>query len=200
MVTLDLKQDLKHLYKPSPKQAEIVDVPPANYLMIDGSGDPNNSPDYQAAIEALYGAAYSIMMGLKKSGQADYPIMPLEGLWWTEGEQFSYDERGNWRWTLMILQPDVVTEALLDEARKKKNTPAMSRLRLERLHEGQSAQIMHVGPYSAEPPTIERLHTFIADKGCSIRDKHHEIYLSDARRTAPEKLKTIIRYPIAVSR
>ena len=198
---IDLKKELKHLYKPSAKQPEIVDVPPMQFLMLDGSGDPNTSQEYQQALEALYSAAYTLKFAFKKRQGIEYPVMGLEGLWWVgDLAEFSYEDKSNWRWTMMILHPGVVTEtalqAAVEELKRKKDLPALPKIRLAAYHEGLSAQVMHIGPFSEEPPTIERLHAFIGEQGYTIHGKHHELYLSDYRRTSPEKLKTIIRYPV----
>lgn len=203
MTKLDLKKDLKYLYSPSAKAVEIVDVPPMRFLMIDGAGDPNTVPEYKEAVGALYSVAYTLKFAIKKREHVDYPVMSLEGLWWVDDyTQFSYTERSNWRWTMMIMQPEIVTEAAFQQAvedmRKKKNPPLLDRLRFEEYHEGLAAQIMHIGPYADEMPTVERLHEAILAKGYQLRGKHHEIYLSDPNRSAPEKLKTILRQPIAV--
>lgn len=205
MKKIDLKKELKHLYNPSTKEISIVDVPKMNFLMIDGKGDPNTSQEYKEAIEALYTVSYSLKFMIKKGETAiDYVVMPLEGLWWTDDmAQFSTENKGIWKWTAMIMQPEYVTKDLVTKAfeqvEKKKNPPALSKMRFESFHEGLSAQIMHIGPYSAEGPTIKKLHSFIKEKGYEfdgLVQKHHEIYLSDPRRTAPEKMKTIIRQPM----
>lgn len=205
MRKLDLKKQYKHLYQPSAKQVSVVDVPPLNFLMIDGTGDPNTSADFQAAVEALYALSYTLKFGVKqgKYGDAplDYPVMALEGLWWAEDmRKFSIDRKGDWLWTLMIMQPDVITPAMVEAARataaQKKDLPALPKLRFEPYHEALSAQIMYYGPFKDEGPTIARLHKFIEESGHQLRGKHHEIYLSDLRRTAPEKLKTVIRQPM----
>lgn len=202
MSKIDLKKELKYLYRPSTKEVGIVDVPPMNYLMIDGRGDPNTSQDYQDAMESLYGVCYTLKFMIKKGESAvDYVVMPLEGLWWTDNmDHFSTENKTAWNWTSMIVQPDVVTEELYEEARKelerKKNPPGLSQLRFESYHEGLSVQIMHIGPFSAEGPTIERMHHFIEENSYQRAGKHHEIYLSDPRRTAPEKLKTVLRQPV----
>jgi len=202
MPKIDLKKELKHLYKPSAKKIAIVDVPPMNFLMIDGSGDPNTAQEYKDSIEALYAVSYTLKFMIKGSGTGtDYVIMPLEGLWWTDDmSEFSLENKDIWKWISMIMQPEYVTKDLVDEAlkqvEKKKNPPALSKIRFESFHEGLSAQIMHIGPYSAEGPNIEKLHNFIKENGYELRGKHHEIYLSDPRRTAPEKWKTVIRQPI----
>ncbi len=201
MGKVDLKKELKHLYNPSAKEISVVDVPPMNFLMIDGAGDPNVSPEYQQAMEALFSLSYALKFRIKKDIGADYVVMPLEGLWWTDDpSQFSMTNKAIWKWTAMIMQPEYVTlelfEEVLAEVRRKKGLPALDRVRFETLHEGLSAQIMHIGPYAAEEPTIARLHGFIRDNGYELNGKHHEIYLSDPRRTAPGKLKTVIRQPV----
>ena len=131
----------------------------------------------------------------------DYAVMPLEGLWWTDDmSKFSLEERDQWKWTLMIMQPECVAENLLDQAvrqvEKKENLPALPKMKFERFHEGLSAQIMHIGPYSSEGSTVQRLHHLIEEKGYRLRRRHHEIYLSDPRRSAPQKMKTLIRQPV----
>jgi hypothetical protein len=202
MKKIDYKKELKHLYKPSPKSIELVDVPEMNFLMIDGQGDPNTSQGYSDAIEALYAVSYVMKFMIKKGNlQIDYGVMPLEGLWWVDDmSQFSIADKSNWKWTAMIMQPEHVTEHLFaaacQQVEKKKNPVALSKVRFESFSEGQAAQTMHLGPFSEEGPTIERIYKFIHDKGYSQTGKHHEIYLSDIRKAAPEKWKTIIRQPI----
>ncbi len=201
MSKVDLKKDLKHLYNPSAQEVSVVDVPPMNFLMIDGAGDPNVSLEYQQAMEALFSLSYALKFRVKKSNGVDYAVMPLEGLWWTDDPgQFSMSNKGIWKWTAMIMQPEYVTgqlfAAALAEARRKKDLVALDRVRFESCHEGLSAQIMHIGPYAAEEPTIARLHSFIRENGYELNGKHHEIYLSDPRRTAPEKLRTVLRQPV----
>jgi hypothetical protein len=205
MPTIDLRKQLKHLYQPSDKKFSIVDVPPLPFLMIDGAGNPNTSQDYRDALEALYGLSYTLKFGVKlgKYGRkkVDYPVMALEGLWWMDDmREFSPDRKDEWKWTAMIMQPDIITPELVELARadliKKKNPAAASKIRFESYHEGLSAQIMYFGPYADEGPTIQRLHDFIHESGHQLRGKHHEIYLSDPRRSAPEKLKTVIRQPM----
>ncbi len=200
--SLNLKHDLKHLYNPSAKAFTVINVPPMNFLMVDGAGDPNTAPAYRDAIAALYAVAYTLKFDVKKSQGIDYPVMASEGLWWSDNmDSFSLGRRDEWQWTMMIMQPDIITEAMVAAAVKKvqdkKDLPAAAGLRLERFHEGLSAQIMHIGAYAAEGPTIARMHQeFIPANGYELRGKHHEIYLSDPGRTAPEKLKTIIRQPV----
>lgn len=199
---IDFKKELKHLYGAAKNKAEIVDVPRMNFLMVDGSGDPNTSQAFKDAIEALYSVSYTLKFMIKKGKTpVDYVVPPLEGLWWADDwDAFGTGEKDKWKWTVMIMQPEYVTEDLFENAvqqvEKKKNPPALSRLRLEGFHEGFAAQTMHIGPYAEEGPSIEKLHSFINEKGYTLKGKHHEIYLSDPRRSAPEKMKTIIRQPM----
>ena len=201
LLKTDLKKELKELYSPSSKKPSIADVPWLNLLMIDGVGDPNTSKEYQEALEALYGVSYTLKFMLKKEVGADFTVMPLEGLWWMPGQAaIDLSNKAKWHWTSMMAQPDPVTKKefgkAVEELRKKRNPPAVSKMRFEAFHEGLSVQIMYLGPYAAEGPTIEMLHEFAKESGYKLRGKHHEIYLSDPRRTAPEKLKTVIRQPV----
>ncbi|MFQ5616709.1 MAG: GyrI-like domain-containing protein [Anaerolineales bacterium] len=201
MSKIDPKKELKHLYRPSAKKFVVVDVPPMNFLMIDGHGDPNTAQEYQDAVEALYAVAYTLKFKSKKEKGMDYVVPPLEGLWWVDNmEEFSTEDKDAWEWTAMIMQPEPVTPGMFEEAleqvEKKKNPPALSKIKFESFHEGLSVQIMHIGPYSAEGPTIEKMRDFIGENGYEPGGKHHEIYLSDPRRTAPERLKTVVRQPV----
>lgn len=202
MKKIDYKKELKHLYKSSPKSVEIVDVPEMNFLMIDGQGDPNTSKEYSDAIEALYSVSYALKFMVKKGEvEIDYGVMPLEGLWWVDDmSQFSIVDKTDWKWTAMIMQPEYVTQGLLIDARKqvekKKNPSALSIIKFESFSEGTAAQTMHIGPFSEEGPTVEYVHNFIRENKYSPVGKHHEIYLSDIRKAAPEKWKTIIRQPV----
>lgn len=202
MRKVDHRKELRHLYGPPVTEVVEVVVPPMNFIMVDGQGDPNTAAAYREAVEALYAVAYALKFMIKRGPQeVDYKVMPLEGLWWMEDmSQFSMAVKDQWLWTSLIMQPDLVSEASFEEAVRqvevKKGLPALNRMRFERYHEGLSAQIMHVGPYAAEAPTIQRLHQYIAERGCQRRGKHHEIYLSDPGRTAPERLKTVIRQPM----
>ena len=191
MEKLDFKKELKEFYRPSAKTPVLVDVPEFNFLMVDGYGDPNTSEVYVQAIEALYAMSYTLKFMSKQGAQSrDYTVMPLEGLWWVEDmELFSTAKKDDWLWTAMIMQPEFISSAMVEEAReevrKKKHPVALDKLRLESFCEGKSAQIMYFGPYADEAPTISRLHQFAIDSGYELRGKHHEIYLSDPRRTAP---------------
>jgi hypothetical protein len=196
---LDLKTDLKHFYTPPVREVVIVEIPAMNFLMLDGKGDPNTAQEYKDAIEAMYTVAYITKFLLKKEAAIDYPVMPLEGLWWADGGRDA--PRENWQWTTMIMQPDCVTNVWFAEAcrqaQRKKNPRALEKIHLERFHEGTVAQIMHIGPFADEGLTIEKLDRFLEEHGYVFRGKHHEIYLSDLRRTAPGKMRTVIRHPFA---
>lgn len=205
MKTLDWKKELKLLYQPSTKEVAAVDVPALNFLMVDGKSDPNTAQEYADAVEALFTVAYTLKFMVKKGALAiDYGVMPLEGLWWADDmSKFSTEDKSNWLWTMMIAQPPFVTPAMVEtaiaEVKRKKNPASLSRLRFEAFSEGQCAQIMHIGPFSEEGPNIARVHDFIAASGSRLRGKHHEIYLSDIRKAAPSKWKTIIRQPMQLS-
>jgi hypothetical protein len=201
MQTLDLRKLLKPYFSASAAPA-LLEVPEFSYLMIDGKGNPGTSPDYMAAVQALYSLAYTLKFSLKKTAEVDYPVMALEGLWWADDmASFVQGDRDNWRWTMMILQPEIVSpQGLLSakaEVERKKPGLPLSAVRLEKFAEGRCAQLMHIGPYAAEGPNIARLHEFVAEKGLQLRGKHHELYLGDPNRTAPENLRTILRQPVA---
>jgi hypothetical protein len=201
--TVDLRRALSGLYS-APAAPTLVDVPELCYLMIDGHGDPNTAPEYAEAVQALYSVAYTVRFALKRrTDPVDAPVMPLEGLWWVpDMSTFSVEDKSAWDWTLLILQTDHATPELVEEARetaiRRKGLPRLDQVRLATYAEGRAAQVMHRGPYSEEGPTVEALHRFIADQGLALTGKHHEIYLGDPRRAAPEKLRTIIRQPVAV--
>jgi hypothetical protein len=202
MEKINYKKKLQHLYKPSVKEVEIVEVPQMNYLMIDGDGGPNH-PTFQNAIEVLFPLSYTLKFMIKKSDIGiDYGVLPLEGLWWADDmSSFIKDKKDDWKWTLMIMQPELITNEMVVEAvnqvRVKKNPTSLPLVRFESINEGKVAQIMHIGPFSEEGPTVQKLHSFIKDSGKKIIGKHHEVYLSDIRRAAPEKWKTIIRQPMS---
>jgi hypothetical protein len=216
MTKTDFKKAFKPLYRPTAEAFQVVEVPTMQFLMLDGQGDPNTAREYQDALESLYAVAYKIKFISKKILGKDYVVPPLEGLWespemvlslkgikdekvWLE--QFKASDRDSWQWTLMILQPDWITQENFsqasEEVRKGKNPASLDKLRLESYREGLSVQILHIGPYIDEGPTLARLHTkFLPENGYLEAGKHHEIYLSDPRKTAPEKLKTILRQPV----
>ena len=209
MDKLDFKILYKDLYAPSAKVVSEVDVPKMRFLMIDGAGDPNGE-EFQEATNALYGLSYTLKFWSKKheapAGWREYGVAPLEGLWWVAGADNGAMNmnapRADWRWTAMIMQPDFVTAELVDAARaeaatkKPETAAALGRARLEDFEEGRAAQIMHVGPYSAELPNIMKLDEYMAAHSLASNGRHHEIYLGDPRRTEPEKLKTILRHPV----
>lgn len=204
MEKIDFKKHYKNLYQTSAKEVVSLEVPPLNYLMIDGEGDPNTSPAYAAAVEALFSVSYTLKFMVKKGELAiDYGVMPLEGLWWADDmTTFSTDNKADWKWTMMIMQPELITadlvnKAIAEVARKKKLT-ALANLRFETYVEGLCAQILHIGPFSEEGPTIAKVHAYIETKG-ALSGIHHEIYLSDIRKAAPAKWKTIIRQPMVIS-
>jgi hypothetical protein len=197
-MTTDLKKEQKDLYAP-PREPSIVEVPPMRFLMIDGQGDPNDA-DFARAIETLYSVSYTLKFSLKAQG-ADFKVMPLEALWWAGNpEAFLSRDMSEWHWTAMIHQPDVVNAAMLEEAKasvaKKKDLPELASLRLETLAEGRCVHMMHIGPYNAEAHNIERMHEFMRGHGLEFAGKHHEIYLSDPKRCAPENMKTVLRQPV----
>ena len=202
MTKVDFKKTLKHLYKP-PKKFGTVDVPEMQFIMADGHGDPNTAQEYKDTVEALYAVAYKMKFISKKTLEKDYVVPPLEGLWWAEDmETFTTREKSAWDWTMMIMTPDWITTEIfakaIEEVRKKKNPPALNKVRLESYHEGVSVQIMHIGSYDDEGPVLAEMHNnYIPENGFIENGKHHEIYLSDPRRVAPEKLKTVLRQPIA---
>lgn len=203
MGKIDFKKEFKQLYTAPHQNVVLLDVPPLNYLMVHGTGDPNTSPAFKEGIESLYGVSYTLKFILKGiDPELDYVVPPLEGLWWADDPNaFLQMNKESWKWTLMIMQPRRVSEDLVREALdqlkiKKKRLPSQ-RVLLESLGEGLCAQTLHLGPYSEEGPTIERLHAFIRTKGYTLNGKHHEIYLGDPRKTEPEKLRTILRQPIA---
>jgi hypothetical protein len=201
MQKLDLKKELKALYQPSSKEVVQVEVPAMTFLMVDGEGDPNTSPLYADAVEALFTVSYAVKFMIKKGPLGlDYGVMPLEGLWWAEDmSRFTATDKANWHWTMMIMQPSFVPAEVIDQAiasaKKKVNPAVLSQLRLEAFAEGCCAQILHIGPFSTEGPTIERVHRFIDANGTRT-GKHHEIYLSDIRKADPAKWKTVIRQPM----
>jgi len=208
MSKLDLRKELKHLYAPSAKKVEVVDVPRFEFAMVDGQIEPGrgpeDSPAFQEALEALYGISYTLKFAskLRKEDPLDYTVMALEGLWWVEGGEFDITHPEGWRWTLMIMQPDHITPGMYEDAlrqlrQKKGERPGFSRLRFEGFQEGLCVQTMHVGPYAEEPATIARMHAFAQENGYRLCGKHHEIYLGDPRRASPEKMKTVLRHPIA---
>jgi len=173
-----------------------------HFLMLDGQGDPNTSTAFSAGMETLFALSYTLKFMVKKGPLAlDYGVMPPEGLWWADDmAAFPGEDKTSWQWTIMIMQPECITpdlvEAAVAEVRRKKNPALLQEVRFAPFAEGLCAQVMHIGPFSTEGPTIERVHAFIAANGRTRIGKHHEIYLSDIRRGDPAKWKTIIRQPM----
>lgn len=201
MEKVDFRKAMKPFWQPPVDRFMIVEVPRLRFLKTDGQGDPNTSPDYARAVEWLYSVSYPVKFASKRDLGRDYTVAPLEGLWWADDmTAFTAGDRSNWKWTMMIMQPDWITQAMVDagigKARAKLGEPPAG-LRLEDYDEGLSVQIMHVGPYSAEAPTIARMHSeFLPENGLVPSGHHHEIYLGDPRRVAPEKLRTVLRQPV----
>jgi hypothetical protein len=203
MEKIDYRKELKHLYSPSARKVDIVEVPAMNFLMVDGEGDPNTAQSFADAIEALYSISYTLKFMVKKGELGiDYGVLPLEGLWWSDDmSAFRTGSKDAWKWTLMIMQPEFITLKIINEAseevERKKKAVSLPLVRFEPFKEGRAAQILHIGPFSEEGPAIEKVHLFIQDKDSHRVGKHHEIYLSDIRRAAPEKWKTIVRQPMS---
>jgi hypothetical protein len=200
MEKIDLKKSFKEFYKVSSTEVAFIKVPSIKFLMIDGKGSPAE-PGYAAAVQALYSVAYTMKFAAKQDGY-DYTVMPLEGLWWADDMAAFVDGRQEeWLWTAMIATPDFATQVMMANAKKavrekKGELPRLDDIRLRDFTEGPAAQITHIGSYESEGPTIAKLHTWILDNGYELTGKHHEIYLNDPGRTAPDKVKTIIRQPI----
>jgi hypothetical protein len=208
MEKIELRKQLKHLYAPPARKVEVVDVPELQFAMIDGAieagSEPGLSPAFAEALQALYGISYTLkfMAKLRADNPIDYPVMALEALWWVEDGHFDINVKDNWFWTAMILQPDFITpemfaDGLAQVGKKRGDSPALAKLRLERWREGLAVQTMHIGPYSDEPATVAKMNEFAAANGYRMAGKHHEIYLGDPRKAAPEKLKTVLRHPVA---
>ena len=203
MNKINFKKEFKHLYQPSRVEFTVVDVPSMQFLMVDGHGDPNVSQEYQDALEALYAVAYKVKFASKKELERDYFVPPLEGLWWADDMEAFTTKRDKSAWdrTMMIMQPEWISQDMFTQActvvESQKDLPALSKLRLETYHEGLSVQILHIGSYEDEAPTLRRMHAeFVPQNGLEMRGKHHEIYLSDPRKVPPEKLKTVLRQPV----
>jgi hypothetical protein len=202
MAKIDFKTEYKSLYHAGVKDFALIEVPPLSYLMVNGEGDPNTAPAYAAAVEALYALSYTLKFMSKNAFGRDYVVGPLEGLWWAKDmTAFTRRDKAAWSWTLMILQPDWITpehlRAAKGEALMKKGLPGLEKARLETLEEGLCAQILHVGSYDDEGPILRRLHDdWLPAQGLKPAGRHHEIYLSDPRKVAPEKCKTLLRQPV----
>ncbi|MFA7249457.1 MAG: GyrI-like domain-containing protein [Dehalococcoidia bacterium] len=202
MEIVDLKSEWRALYT-AKRTPALLKVPRRTVIAVDGEGAPAGEA-FQHAVQALYGVAYTAKFTLKKAGIADFPVMPLEAQWEPGALGWMPGPGEAWRWTALIAVPDLLTARMVRSAAAaaagKQPNPALAAVAWRSLPGGLAAQVMHVGPYAAEPPTVEVLHAFIADQGCRITGRHQEIYLSDPRRTAPERLRTIIRYAVRRSR
>ncbi|WP_020497850.1 GyrI-like domain-containing protein [Sciscionella marina] len=203
---VDFKKQLD-CYRAVRDRFRILEVPPLQYLMVDGHGDPNTSGEFAAAVSALYPVAYKLKFASKQKLGRDYVVMPLEGRWWAEDMAAftAARDKSRWNWTLMIMVPDWIGPELLEAAVAKAAaggpTAALDRVRLQRLAEGTCVQTLHLGPFDEEAAVLERMHReFIPGQGLRMTGEHHEIYLSDFRRVAPGKLRTILRQPVTADR
>jgi hypothetical protein len=204
MTAFDRREELGSLYRPRTTNPTIVEVPSIRFLMIDGSGAPSAAPTYMDAIATLYPIVYTLKFTAKTKGD-DFRVMPLETLWWSEGcSVLDVDDPEGWRWTAMIAVPDPVTrrqvDAAIRDAGRRRTLPLADEVRLQAFHEGRAAQVLHVGPYGDEGPTIASMERFIEEQGFEPSGKHHEIYLSDPNRTASDRLRTIVRIPVRRAR
>ncbi len=182
------------------KDPALVTIGPAKYLTIDGKGEPGGEA-FQASVAALYGVAYTIKMTRKFAGDQDYKVCALEGQWWVPNPcDWMNQPRDSWEWKLMIRVPEFITagdlKAAVVQLKKRGKGAGADQVRLETIREGRSVQVLHVGPYAAEPETVARMHDFVRAQGLQVRGKHHEIYLNDPRRVPAERLRTILRHPV----
>ena len=197
MEKVNLRGSSPELYAPSAREFGVVEVPRFEFLAVDGSGDPNTSHDYADAVAALYALSYAAKFASKRMLDRDYVVAPLEGLWLGDSpEPFVAGRKADWRWRMLVRQPDWLTDEVRGEARARAKRDVTG-VREEELVEGLSVQILHVGSYDDEAPTIARLHyEFLPQHGYVENGPHHEIYLSDPRRVPPERLKTVLRQPV----
>ncbi|MFF4745987.1 GyrI-like domain-containing protein [Streptomyces sp. NPDC047980] len=202
MAPYDVKRERKELYAPENTAWGIVDVPEQQFIAIDGTGNPNTAPAYAHSVEALYAVAYTLKFASKRTAGCDFVVAPLEGLWWADRpEAFTSGAKDSWNWTMLINMPSWITKEMIEDAKQtaltKKKIPTIPQLRHLTLHEGHSAQVLHIGSYDDEAPVLHELHrSYLDANGLRPSGLHHEIYLSDPRKTVPEKLKTILRQPV----
>jgi hypothetical protein len=201
MDKIDFKKTLKALYAPPAGRFVEIDVPKMRFVMVDGEGNPNTAAAYRTAVEWLFSTSYALKFAAKAQLGKDYAVMPLEGLWWADDPAaFVARDKDAWKWTAMIMAPDFIDAAMFDAAAAKsakKLGKAPPSLRLEAYEEGLSLQTLHVGSYDDEAPVLARLHDEIMPaQGLTFNGHHHEIYLSDPRRTEPAKLRTVLRQPV----
>ena len=204
MQTYDVKRERRDLYAPRAGDFVVVDVPEMAFLMADGRGDPNTAVAYREAVGALYATSYAVRAVAREALGRVHTVAPLEGLWSAADlEVFRTRDKSAWQWTLMIAQPDWTTVELVDDAltaARRKQVPALGLVRFERFAEGPSAQTLHIGPYDDEGPALARLHEeFLPANGLRPVGRHHEVHLSDARRTEPARLRTVLRQPVAAA-
>jgi hypothetical protein len=198
----NFKKDLAGLYNPKNTDWQLVKVPAMSFLMIDGKGNPNTAKEYSDAVEALYSVAYAIKLASRKTLGRDYVVPPLEGLWSADDPAtFTNADKDKYQWTMMIMQPDWITQTMvsraIDAVKVKKQPPALSKVRFDHYNEGAAVQLLHVGSYDEEAPKLKRLHEeYMPEHDLTFNGRHHEIYLSDPRKTTPSKLKTILRQPV----
>lgn len=201
MDKIDFKKVLKPLYSPPTGEFAAIEVPTMQFVKLDGEGDPNESPSYQAAVQWLYSVSYAMKFAAKRLLGKDYVVPPLEGLWWAaDPKSFVRRDKGQWHWTMMIMAPDMIDREMFSgavaKASKKLGQPPED-LRIEAYAEGLSLQTLHIGSYDDEGPVLARLHDEVMpDKGMDFNGPHHEIYLGDPRMTEPSKLRTILRQPV----
>ncbi|MCX7559832.1 GyrI-like domain-containing protein [Sulfitobacter sp. F26204] len=201
MTKIDFKRNLKHLYAPTTKAFVEVVVPPMTFVKVDGAGDPNTVEAYAQALQSLYSISFGMKFAAKTLLGQDYVVPPLEGLWWADDPaDFTTRNKDQWNWTMMIMVPDFVRPKMFEDALERTECRVgtlPSSLRLESYDEGRSLHILHIGSYDDEAPTLARLHEEIMpDLGVTFHGPHHEIYLSDPRRTEASRLKTILRQPV----
>jgi len=206
MEKVDFKKVLKEFYSPKNTDSwQLVDVPEMNFLMVDGEGNPNTAQSFADAIGALYPVSYALKFMSKKELGKDYGVSMLEGLWYADDMAiFEKAEKDSYKWTLMVMQPEWITAAMVEDAIQqvaaKKNPAALSKLYFKPYYDGLSLQLLHVGTFDAEAPKLKELHcTYMPAQGYEFAGHHHEIYLSDMRKVAPEKLRTILRQPVKKS-
>lgn len=201
MQKIDFKKQLPEIYNPKNIEFATINIPKMKFLKIDGKGNPNDSDEYQKTVEWLYSISYGIKFECKKKLEIDYVVPPLEGIWWSENmDDFVTRNKENWQWTMMLMLPDFISDDLcefgLNKAKAKLGIPP-SNLRFEVFEEGLCLQALHIGSYDDETPKLHKLHHEIMPAAdLDFNGHHHEIYLSDPRKTAPEKLKTILRQPV----
>jgi hypothetical protein len=198
MAKCDVRKLYRECYSAADRQYQMICVPPMQFLMVDGCGDPEGSEYFGQCVETIMSLAQELRSSNKR---VDFVMPPLEGLWWMDEPcEFSAERRDRWRWTLMLAQPDVVTPGMLDAAKaallKRADNPEIKRVRLERYDEGLACQTLHVGPYSRLNETIHRIHAYVHSLGHHLRGKHHEVYISDRRKSPPAELRTIVRYAV----